>query len=397
MAWARVHHVLIGLFILAVIFSFLSYDFPYGEFAEAQTIGVGVENFTELADRFELLAEEKGGEYAYGVLLRAKLPHGTDLHLLGHTVGDVLYSQRGIEGIYVCTQEFRNACSHSIVIGALNEFGEGGLPRIREACTRAPGGGGAYTMCFHGLGHGVFAYFGYSFPETIEFCRSTGTDAHQYTEARECVGGAVMELMGGGGHDPERWESARKKYLNASDPLSLCRDGVVPQEYVQMCFLYLTPFIWQSAGIDLSNMDASLLPEAFEVCATLSDLQMRGSCAGGFGKEFVPIAGGRDIRAVDALTDEQYRKVLSWCSLASSQSDAGACLWNALSSIFWGGENDPGASVRFCSLIEREKGKELCFSWLAEDIARYIEDRERRELLCATFPVQYREMCLRKI
>jgi hypothetical protein len=123
--------------------------------------------FTELKQYFTKLAETKGGAYAYEVLKQAAVPPQTDMHLLGHVVGDQLYRQQGIEGIKVCTDDFRNACSHSIVVGLLLDKGETILPEIAKTCKEAPGGTGAYTMCYHGLGHGVLAYTNYNLPASF--------------------------------------------------------------------------------------------------------------------------------------------------------------------------------------------------------------------------------------
>src|SRR5690606_38758677 len=144
--------------ILGVWYGVSVYTSEEDAYAEAASIAQGARSFEDLAQRFEALAQEKGAAHAFEVLRRAEIPPNTDLHLMGHRVGDILYQQEGIGGIKYCTQDFRNACSHSIVVGALTEFGESALPQIREACLDAPGGPGAYTMCYHGLGHGVFAF-----------------------------------------------------------------------------------------------------------------------------------------------------------------------------------------------------------------------------------------------
>src|SRR3989344_5305710 len=66
---------------------------------DAATIGKGVASFQELSNRFTTLAREKGGAYAFETLKSAPLPPNTDLHLLAHAVGDVLYEQKKIAGI----------------------------------------------------------------------------------------------------------------------------------------------------------------------------------------------------------------------------------------------------------------------------------------------------------
>jgi hypothetical protein len=187
-----------------------------------------------------------------------------------------------------CTPEFRNACSHSVVIGALDEYGHSSstMQLIDEACRKAPGGSGAYTMCYHGLGHGIFAYFDYSLPETVDLCRTTGTLEYGYRQYVECVGGAVMELMGGGGgHDPASWTRARATYLT-DDPLSPCLDDLIPEEAKDVCLSYLTPRLWELAGISLGLPEPDLFGRAFSFCERIPGTkgELRDSCFGGFGK-----------------------------------------------------------------------------------------------------------------
>src|SRR3989344_4478412 len=297
---------------------------PSASYSEAQTIGQGVSSFKELSDRFTALAREKGAVYAFQVLGRAELPPNTDLHLLGHVVGDELYKEKGVAGITDCTQDFRNACSHTIVIGALTEFGEKALLMIRDACMKAPGGSGAYTMCFHGLGHGVFAFFNYDLGKTVSFCKKTGTDTYRDREYIECVGGATMELMGGGGHEREAWLLARERYLT-EDPLSPCMDSVIPREAKTICLTYITPRLFGLAGADLGTPDPVYFPKAFSFCdaITKKDQDLRDACFGGFGKEFIVLVGARDIRRVDEFTDEEFMKVGNWCELARPEGGGG--------------------------------------------------------------------------
>jgi hypothetical protein len=366
--------------------SFIASLSPY---AESSTISTNVENFEELSDRFSTVAQEKGALYAFEVLRRASLPAGTDLHLLGHTIGEIWYEQSGIEGMAKCTPEFHNACSHTIVIGALSEYGESALGRIREACTQAPGGAGAYTMCYHGLGHGVFAYFGYSLPETIQFCKKTGTAAYQYQEYTECVGGAVMELMGGGGHDREQWLQARKKYLT-QNPLSPCMGAVMPAELQGVCLTYITPRLFEEAGADLFNPNPAIFPEALGFCNELTQSSLRKACFGGFGKEFVPLAAARDIRALTTLKTPTLAKAAGWCTLTAAQDGQDYCVADALSSLFWGGENDPDASFKFCAAAPKDI-QSACYQRLAEEISRYIPERSA---LCAALPAEFQSTCI---
>ncbi len=152
---------------LLVLGSFIYVLITSSSYSELEEINDKDLNFKELNTIFTNIAEAKGAEYAFEVLRRAELAPNTDTHLLAHVVGDILYKDEGIEGMVVCTQDFRNACSHSIVVGHLLENGENALGDIFKACEKAPGGSGAYGMCYHGLGHGVLAYTNYDLEKTV--------------------------------------------------------------------------------------------------------------------------------------------------------------------------------------------------------------------------------------
>ncbi len=378
---------------LAVLISAIAIVRGTAPYPEASTIAHNVQDFKELSDRFATLAEIKGGEYAFHVLGIAEVPSGTDLHLLGHIVGDELYKQRGIDGVAVCTQDFRNACSHSVVVGALNEFGPGEATqqKIREACKRAPGGPGAYTMCYHGLGHGVFAYYGYDLSKTIVFCERAGTSQYQNEEVAQCISGAVMELLSGGAHNREQWLIARKKYLLPEKPLELCMSPLVPDVAKTLCLSYLTPRLFELAGAEIGNPDPSTFEKAFSFCEPIREKKWRDACYGGFGKEFIPLAASRDIRSIDQMSDEAYSRAAGWCMHTSITGARSACIRQALQSVFWGGENDPAASLRFCGLVDQSVAP-ACYDELSQATARYLS-RDARGNLCQIFPQQYQETC----
>ena len=93
------------------------------DYSEVQSLQNKEMNFAELSKFFIALAKDKGGGYAYQALayatMHALIPPNIDTHLLGHVVGDELFKQKGLDGMRVCTDDMRNACSHSIVVGGL--------------------------------------------------------------------------------------------------------------------------------------------------------------------------------------------------------------------------------------------------------------------------------------
>lgn len=385
-------------FILAVLYGVA--PLPSGEYPEVESIGVDAADFKVVSARFESLAKEKGALYAYEVLRRVDVAPGTDLHLLAHEVGDELYKQKGVGGIADCTQEFRNACSHTIVIGALNEFGgEKALGLIRDSCKAAPGGSGAYTMCYHGLGHGVLAFFGYDLEKTVALCNKTGTAEYENREYTECVGGAMMELMGGGGHDHDLWLVSRAKYLPAEDPLAPCSTDAIPGDAKALCYLYLTPHLFESNGGNLAAPVEADFKTAFLQCDRISKDTplLRDACFAGIGKEFPVLAMARDIRLIEKASDGQLKQMHAWCVLAPHEEAFRSCEHSVLESLFWGGENDPVLAVRYCGLI-KEGGNAGCYRRLIDMGAHYLRQGDpSRTRLCAVLPREFAEECRMKL
>lgn len=350
-------------------------------------------NFDDLKIYFTHVSNKKGAKYAFEVLRVSQLPPNTDMHLLGHVIGDVLYKQQGAEGIQSCTQEFRNACSHSIVVGLFTDKGEGALDEIQEACKKAPGGLGAYTMCYHGLGHGILAYTGYDFPKTIQLCRKTGALEHNNSEYPECVSGAVMEIISGGGHDPQLWRKLRLQYLKPDDPFYICSPAFMPDEARGRCYDYITPYLWEAIGANINNPTEEHFAKSFKLCNAIHEENFRRICFGGFGKEFVALAQSKDIRKVETMNDDALKKVVDWCQLADEKYAVNACLISALSSIFWGGENDYHASIRFCNAVSDSTSQSACFTNLIGQSSYFIKDHKIKESFCKELPNQFLQVC----
>ncbi|MEX0652010.1 MAG: hypothetical protein WD509_00860 [Candidatus Paceibacterota bacterium] len=351
-------------------------------------------SFKEVSDYFEDVAKTKGAEYAFDVLRYAVLPVNTDIHLLAHTVGDELYKQKGLSGMEICTQEFRNACSHSVVVGAFIDKGEGVLDEIRDVCTRAPGGSGAYTMCFHGFGHGVLAYFDYEFDVVPSLCERVGTKEYRNREYAECVGGALMELTGGV-HDVATRIEKSEKYFKKSDPLYPCTASFIPSEVQPVCYTYLTPHLFETAGGDLGSLDSHDYKKAFTYCDALpqDQIENRTACFGGFGKEFVVLAQDRDIRVIDGAGEDEFKKIAGWCSLSGDKKGVLDCVDSALQSFYWGGENERGTAIQFCASLTESAHQTFCFTRLIGSVSYFIDDPIYRRDFCNELPPEHQDVC----
>ncbi len=352
-------------------------------------------DFTQLKNYFTALSNKKGAEYAFEVLKLAQIPPNTDLHLLGHVVGDILYKQQGADGIHVCTQDFRNACSHSVVVGLLLDHGTSIIPKVHDACHKAPGGKGAYTMCFHGFGHGVLAYTEYDLHKTVDICKMTGTAPYNNREYIECVGGAIMEMISGGDHDRLQWTAQREKYFSADNPLYPCNADFIPEEAKPQCYDYLTPYLFEVAGADMGRPQPQDFEKAFTYCDLIpeSETLNRSACFGGFGKEFTVLAQERDIRRIDQMNDEQLRRVYDWCTLGRSEEAINSCVSTAMGSLYWGGENDRRAAVKFCNLIPAGVQQDVCVRSLIGAVGFYISDVQYKKDFCTEVPKNYQTDC----
>ncbi len=349
---------------------------PYGELELLQG---KAHSFNELAIIFGDASHKKGAVYGFELLRRATLPPNIDVHLLGHTIGDILYEQRGPEAITLCTPEFRNACSHTIVVGTLLENGPSSLSKIADICRQAPGGSGAYGMCFHGLGHGVLAYNEYDISKAVAMC-ATLKD-RRGPEYVECVGGMIMEMIAGV-HDKEVWLEQTKTFYKDNDPLYPCSGSVIPEDVKNMCYTYLTPHFFEVAGADLGRPQPEHFKKAFTYCEPLQG-ENRKNCFGGFGKEFVVLAQNRDIRAVGMMGERELGKILEWCDLAKPKDGKENCVIHGLRSLFWGGENDPAASIKYCALARDKFGSDVCTDELLYIINYYINDPMKRRAICS--------------
>lgn len=349
--------------------------------------------FTDIQTFFRDLAKKRGGEYAFNALKVAQVPPNTDIHLLGHAVGDILYKQQGINGIKVCTQDFRNACSHSIVVGLFIDKGVDAINDIANVCRSAPGGMGAYGMCFHGLGHGILAFTGYDMAKAVSLCEKTGTPQYGYIETSECVGGVMMEMISGV-HDELAWSKQKDKYLKKDDPLFPCDQSFVPAVAKGNCFSYLTPHLWEAAGGSMDNPTEKDFMASFPFCSRLTgeNTIYKESCYGGFGKEFIGLAEARDIRKTEQMTVEQLNKIYGWCTLAGDKFGISACIRQVVNSLYWGGENKPKTVITFCGLVTDPGIQKMCYEHIIGSF-RFYQRPSRMLGLCGTLPSPYDKEC----
>jgi len=350
------------------------------------------QSFPSLDNFFADFSKEQGAVLAFQLLRAAALPPNIDLHLLGHTIGDELYRQEGLDGMALCTNDFRNACSHSVVIGALLENGMSVFDTVNDVCKEAPGGSGAYTMCFHGFGHGVLAYTEYDFEAAIDLCERTGTAAYNYRESAECIGGMVME-MNDGIHDPEVWQEQYALFVDTENPLSICQVSYMPEHAKERCYSYVTPYLFDAAaGGDSGLPTPDIFADAFAYCAAEPNEVHRRECYAGFGKEFIVLVNDYDIQNIETISNERLERLIGWCALAGNQVGNEECLLEVVNSLYWGGENDYLVSIRYCTLLPDDV-TDACFVALFDNVANYRRDPVYQRQFCTDVPEAFTEQC----
>lgn len=373
------------------------YNLELKDFPEIEALKDSNLDFQKSAEFFRNLSVKRGGEYGYKALAAAAnfnyLSPNVDSHLLGHTVGDVLYKQQGIDGIKVCTDDLRNACSHSIVVGFLLEKGEDSLVEAVSKCEDAPGGKGAYTMCVHGLGHGVLGYVEYDMRKAVSLCEKTGTKKYGYQEVGQCIGGVSMEMMAGV-HDRDMWLTQLPNYFKSDDPLAPCSMDFMPENGVGYCYMYLTPHLFEVAGASLANPESKYFSKAMSYCEALEKGNPnRNICFGNFGKEFVVLANSRNVQSVTLMKDDKLKLIHNWCNLGPKEA-ALPCVSSALQSLYWGGENDPDVSIRFCNNALDNKQEGICITELIGAVSFYKrDDLSYKKSFCNNLKDKYRNDC----
>ena len=202
-----------------------------------------------------------------------------------------------------------------------------------------------------------------------------------------------MEMIDGV-HDPIAWQQQVGNYFKTEDPLFPCSGDLMPPEARAICYDYLTPHLFSVVGG--SEYSAETHEAAFKLCDAAPAVGDREACYGGFGKEFIGLAVGRDIRSIGSMSEDGLRKIRAACALAGNPTGEAACNMHALSSLFWGGENLPDASLTFCSLApSKEQG--ACYAQLAEEVAHYLGGTEQGAKLCKEIPDIYQKGCSRSV
>lgn len=110
-----------------------------------------------------------------------------NIHDLSHFVGGLVYDEKGLEGLRICTPNFAFGCFHGFLDKAF-EKNLNGLNQAQIACEKL-GKGGPVASCIHGIGHGVASFY-----QTHDLANSLSVCDKLSSLAQYCHDGVFMEF-----------------------------------------------------------------------------------------------------------------------------------------------------------------------------------------------------------
>ncbi len=159
----------------------------------------------------EDMAKAQGTEKTWGFLKETYKGRGGNsgnIHDLAHLTGSLIYSEKGFNGLTICSPEFAFGCYH----GFLDKAFQNSLDDLNKAevsCGKL-GTGGPFASCIHGIGHGVASFYtSTKLNESLTSCKRLESAGQQY-----CFDGVFMEFA----------RSAPANFYSRANPLSPCSE-----------------------------------------------------------------------------------------------------------------------------------------------------------------------------
>lgn len=189
-------------------------------------------------------------------------------HNISHWVGERLYKDLGVDGVTICDDKFNYGCYHGFYGRAFSQEGDGLIGDAEEACLRltsmtAMGG------CIHGIGHGIVAYYGYTFDDlerSLILCDTLGNPGNQ----EGCYNGAFMEYN----TRTMQGSQAVVRPLEKNNVLDPC-PKLVDSRHQEACYLEL-PSWWVSLGMPLNGFFAN--------CDKIGEISQKEICVSGIAR-----------------------------------------------------------------------------------------------------------------
>jgi hypothetical protein len=171
-------------------------------------------------------------------------------HTHAHFFGAALFDAVGVSGLPTCDSRYSFGCFHEFLGHAIRDLGLDVVGELNRGCHEALPH--TFLSCQHGIGHGVYAYFGYDSEESLfkslEVCRSL-PDADVIGG---CYGGVFMEY-----NLRTMWGVSAQMREPTEDIQNPC--SAVDERFVPAC-VYWQPQWWVSVvrretqGVDTKDV-----------------------------------------------------------------------------------------------------------------------------------------------
>lgn len=248
-------------------------------------------------------------------------------HVFAHTVGRLTYNSLGENAIHKNITLCHSGYQHGVMAAFINATGTRDLvKRLDNICEEADSNFGKLT-CYHGVGHGLMAYYGNDLPTAVDRCLTLGDRFKQ----SNCLVGTFMENIGSRVGDsvsdhPTVW-------LKDDDLHYPCNAIDQSQQVQNMCYSIQPDWMNRFYKNDILKV--------MQECMKAPE-KSRSSCFFGVGQETAFFA-----------TRSDYKKIAELCSQVPDQSDYQDRCFNAAELIildFWG-PNITNQGEEYCKAV----------------------------------------------
>ncbi|HSW47835.1 MAG TPA: hypothetical protein VLG67_02030 [Candidatus Saccharimonadales bacterium] len=317
-------------------------------------------DFRKQVAQYTKLIERVGPIEAQEEFQHSGIPFTGQMHLLNHTVGNIIWKKYGPKGITMCKDYFSSSCYHGFI---LNAIGDGKLDNINLAmkeCKKV--GWESYLQCAHAVGHGFLAYLGYAnMMKALDMCDQVKTNIKDFA-ANYCYNGVFMENIWGlheGRPSPDRWVSKD--------------DMRFPCDYKELKERHL-PECWYNQALHLNNefFHGDLVKVA-KVCDTVEGDRSKYMCFDGV------------FRSLHSMTANDIPKKFDKCKQMPNGWEE-TCIALQAGASFQQGDRE----LPFIICAETKVGKSKCYQEIANSIQGNIYKVAEKNELCKRIPNEYR-------
>lgn len=246
-------------------------------------------------------------------------------HLLAHTVGSLLYEEKGIKGVSICTSDFDYGCVHGFyeTVFAQNKYSYKDIERLCSKVGKI--GSDIYDNCLHGAGHGLASLYQYDFSslkKLLTMCDSVTTDT------MFCYDGIFMEYD----------VNAPKDFYSVNNPLFPCNG--IEEKYQKACARSQAFIISRHFHFDIAK--------TVGICWKSTDQIIKDQCIDALGMNIGDLSSGN------------YQYIVSQCAKMSNNEAEKICISSAAAEIIYQHfQNGEQIATALCNSVE-DSARDVC-------------------------------------